>query len=76
VNLMTLVSKQYAVELQTCAIAGSYYRTIQQYMIDMENMFDLLATTPKLQVRFLPLSRSLCHAGCLTACRVVSTPAP
>ena len=50
---LTIVSKQHAPELQTCAVAGSYYRTIQQYMIDMENMFDLLATSPKLQVRFL-----------------------
>lgn len=30
---------------------GTYYRTIQQYMIDMENMFDLLATNPQLEVR-------------------------
>lgn len=30
---------------------GTYYRTIQQYMIDMENMFDLLASAPQIQVR-------------------------
>lgn len=29
---------------------GTYYRTIQQYMIDMENMFDLLASAPQIQV--------------------------
>ncbi|KAL0050286.1 hypothetical protein WJX82_008140 [Trebouxia sp. C0006] len=28
---------------------GTYYRTIQQYMIDMENMFDLLASAPQIQ---------------------------
>lgn len=32
---------------------GTYYRTIQQYMIDMENMFDLLASAPQIQVGFL-----------------------
>lgn len=31
---------------------GTYYRTIQQYMIDMENMFDLLASAPQIQVQF------------------------
>ena len=31
---------------------GTYYRTIQQYMIDMENMFDLLASAPQIQVGF------------------------
>ena len=30
---------------------GSYYRTIQQQLIDMENCFDLLAATPSLTVR-------------------------
>ena len=33
---------------------GTYYRTIQQYMIDMENMFDLLASAPQIQVNFMP----------------------
>lgn len=28
---------------------GTYYRTIQQYMIDMENMFDLLASSPQIK---------------------------
>ena len=32
---------------------GTYYRTIQQYMIDMENMFDLLASAPQIQVTSL-----------------------
>lgn len=73
---VTVVSMQHAAELRTCAVAGSYYRTIQQYMIDMENMFDLLATTPKLQVHLLLLSRDLIHANCLTARSVICTPAP
>lgn len=30
---------------------GSYYRAIQQQLIDMENCFDLLATSPSLTVR-------------------------
>ena len=72
----TVVSKQHAPDLQTTAVAGSYYRTIQQYMIDMENMFDLLATTPKLQVHLLLLSRCLIHANCLTVRSVIGTPAP
>ncbi len=29
---------------------GSYYRAIQQQLIDMENCFELLATNPSLQV--------------------------
>jgi ABC-type transport system involved in Fe-S cluster assembly fused permease/ATPase subunit len=73
---VTVVSMQHAPELQTCAIAGSYYRTIQQYMIDMENMFDLLATSPKLQVRLLLFFRGLLHANCFIAHSVISTPAP
>ncbi|KAK9835927.1 hypothetical protein WJX84_005950 [Apatococcus fuscideae] len=28
---------------------GTYYRTIQRYMIDMENMFDILAVAPEIQ---------------------------
>ena len=31
---------------------GTYYRTIQKYMIDLENMFDLLAAHPQIQVSF------------------------
>jgi ATP-binding cassette subfamily B (MDR/TAP) protein 6 len=30
---------------------GSYYRAIQQQLIDMENCFDLLSTNPSLTVR-------------------------
>ena len=29
---------------------GSFYRQIQGYVIDMSNMFDLLATSPSTQV--------------------------
>lgn len=56
---------------------GTYYRTIQQYMIDMENMFDLLASAPQIQVSFAcsPVTRfggaapkwhpqSIDHGGC------------
>jgi len=39
---------------------GTYYRTIQQYMIDMENMFDLLASAPQIQVTCVSLGLSLC----------------
>ena len=39
---------------------GTYYRTIQQYMIDMENMFDLLASAPQIQVTCVSLCLSLC----------------
>ncbi len=39
---------------------GTYYRTIQQYMIDMENMFDLLASAPQIQVTCVSLVLSLC----------------
>ena len=35
---------------------GTYYRTIQQYMIDMQNMLELLATNPQLQV--MPAAQS------------------
>lgn len=40
---------------------GSYYRTIQQQLIDMENCFDLLATSPSLTVRttLYPISTKL-----------------
>ncbi len=41
---------------------GTYYRTIQQYMIDMENMFDLLASAPQIQV---PSSTHSLHATLL-----------
>lgn len=30
---------------------GSFYRQIQGYVIDMSNMFDLLATSASIQVR-------------------------
>ena len=36
---------------------GTYYRTIQQYMIDMENMFDLLASAPQIQVSCFHMQR-------------------
>ena len=32
---------------------GSYYRAIQQQLIDMENCFELLATNPSLMVRHI-----------------------
>ncbi len=40
---------------------GSYYRAIQQQLIDMENCFELLATNPSLMVCCAPASL-LMHA--------------
>lgn len=50
---------------------GTYYRTIQQYMIDMENMFDLLASAPQIQVGFAHtdnLTRHPCTIPCICSC--------
>lgn len=45
---------------------GTYYRTIQQYMIDMENMFDLLASAPQIQVPFTTQFDSSYLHSCVT----------
>jgi len=45
VLFVTLLNQLYA----PLNFFGTYYRTIQQYMIDMENMFDLLRTSASVQ---------------------------
>lgn len=57
VLFVTLIQQLYA----PLNYFGTYYRTIQQYMIDMENMFDLLATNPQLQDA--PDAKALVHDG-------------
>ena len=57
VLFLTLMSQIYA----PLNFFGSYYRQIQRYMIDMENMFELLATRGAVQDA--PTARSLTPAG-------------
>ena len=33
-----------------CGPAGTYYRSLQTSMIDLENLFDLFANSPQIQV--------------------------
>jgi ABC-type transport system involved in Fe-S cluster assembly fused permease/ATPase subunit len=47
VLFLTLMSQIYS----PLNFFGTYYRQIQRYMIDMENMFDLLAEAGGVQVR-------------------------
>lgn len=50
---------------------GSYYRTIQRQLIDMENCFELLATNAGLTVSPHLLSPSItCFASQQKTCRV------
>ena len=57
VLFLTLMSQIYA----PLNFFGSYYRQIQRYMIDMENMFDLLGTPPA--VADAPGARALALRG-------------